>query len=73
MSKDSLVAIPVFMVEVVAYDGDVVEQTLGPFSQHLAGKVASEYAGLPDVYPAIRRATEAELEAAPPRLRKVVP
>lgn len=73
MSKDSVRDMALFMVEVVTYAGDVVEETLGPFSQLQAGKVASAYAGLPKVYPAIRRATAAEQEAAVASLRKVVP
>jgi hypothetical protein len=72
MSKDSLRTLPLFMVEVVRYADDGVEQTLGPYNQVYAGVVASEYGGLPNVYPAIRRATETELEALPARLRKVV-
>lgn len=71
MSKDSLRTLPLFMVEVVRYADDVVEETLGPYNQVYAGKVASEYAGLPTAYPAIRRATETELEVLPGRFRKV--
>jgi hypothetical protein len=71
MSKNSTDTLPLFMVEVVAYAGDVVVECRGPFSQLQAGRVAREFEGSTKVYPAIRRATAGELEALPRRLRKV--
>jgi len=60
MSSDYLIHVPLFMVEILTFDGDVVERTFGPLSQIRAGLVAEQYHGSSRVYPAIRRATEAE-------------